>query len=89
MAITAPDGTLAASGYAAETDEVFAYDRIVTSADHRRRGLGTAVMSLLGHSGTDRRMPSVLVATDQGRALYESLGWRVLSPYATAFIPDR
>lgn len=87
VAITAPDGSLAASGYAAEIDGVFCYDRIVTSADHRRRGLGTAVMALLGARRALDTSRHTLVATDQGRALYETLGWRVVSPYATAFLP--
>ncbi|GGA48571.1 hypothetical protein GCM10011395_18640 [Sphingomonas psychrolutea] len=87
IAITAPDGSLAASGYAAEINGVFCYDRIVTSADHRRRGLGTAVMALLGAQRALDTSRHALVATDQGRALYETLGWRMLAPYATAFLP--
>jgi hypothetical protein len=38
-----------------------------------------------------RRSPDalqVLVATPDGRALYETMGWSVHSPYATVFIPD-
>lgn len=30
----------------------------------------------------------VLVATPDGRALYESLGWELHSPYTTAVIPE-
>jgi hypothetical protein len=30
----------------------------------------------------------VLVATGQGRALYETIGWRLLSIFATAVILD-
>jgi len=37
-------GILAASGYGAETDGVFVYDRIVTEAEHRRKGLGHVLM---------------------------------------------
>ena len=29
----------------------------------------------------------VLVATEDGRALYERLGWRLRSPYSTIVIP--
>jgi GNAT superfamily N-acetyltransferase len=64
------------------------YDRIETRPEHRRRGLATAVMGELqalaiaagAHTG-------VLVATTDGRALYERLGWRLRSPYSTIVIP--
>jgi GNAT superfamily N-acetyltransferase len=84
--IRAPDGTVAASGHAAEYRGVFVFDRIATHAAHRRRGLGRALMAALGarQQSAARR---VLVATAEGRALYETLGWRVVSPYATIVIP--
>lgn len=78
------DGTLAASGYAAETSEAFVFDRIVTAPEHRRRGLGAAVMAALRAMRTRRDAPELLVATEEGRCLYQRLGWRVLSPYTTA-----
>ncbi|TPG54004.1 GNAT family N-acetyltransferase [Sphingomonas glacialis] len=85
--ITAADGSLAASGYAVETDGVFAYDRIRTSADHLRRGLGHAVMTALHAERRSAASREILVATDQGRALYTSLGWTVQSAYASALSP--
>lgn len=88
VSVIAPDTTLAASGYAAETAGVFAYDRIVTRPDHRRRGLGRAVMGLLQSQRTSDTSRDVLVATDQGRALYTSLGWCMRGSYTTAVIPD-
>jgi GNAT superfamily N-acetyltransferase len=75
-------GTVAASGYGAEADGVFCYVRIVTQPDHRRNGLGRAVMAALGQ----RQLPGarrILAATDAGCALYETLGWRVVAPYTT------
>ena len=50
--IIAPDGAAAASGCAAETDQVCVYDRIETAADHQRKGLGVAVMRALGAART-------------------------------------
>jgi GNAT superfamily N-acetyltransferase len=85
--ILTADGVVAASGYAAEHDGVFILDRILTDPLHRRRGLGRALVTALGsmqRAATSRR---VLVATDDGCALYSTLGWRVLSPYATIAIP--
>jgi len=81
------DGALAASGFAAGAEGVFAYDRIITEEPHRRRGLGSALMKVLA----SRRYPAdarqALVATHDGRALYERLGWVGRSPWTTAAIP--
>lgn len=82
--IRAADGSLAASGFAVETDGVFAFDRIVTEEAHRRRGLGAALVTALADARHNSRGRFVLVATPAGRLLYESLGWSVLSPYSTA-----
>ncbi len=75
------DGDLAASGLAGLTGTACVYDQIVTEPAHQRRGLGTVVMGLL----TDAALAAgategVLGATVPGRALYETLGWKVLAP---------
>ncbi|MEJ2458607.1 MAG: GNAT family N-acetyltransferase [Novosphingobium sp.] len=82
--IEAPDGTLAARGYAAENEQVFIVDRIRTQTAHQRLGLGRALMTALCKARQDDARPEILTATDEGRLLYLSLGWRVLSPYVTA-----
>jgi GNAT superfamily N-acetyltransferase len=84
--IFAEDGCLAASGYAVEYGGVFILDRIVTETAHRRRGLGRALMAALGSTQQSSAARRVLVATDDGRALYSSLGWVVHSPYSTIAI---
>jgi GNAT superfamily N-acetyltransferase len=86
--ILGADGANAASGHAAEGGGVFVYDRIAVAPALRRIGLGTALMQALGSARTDSSALEILVATDAGRALYETLGWRVISPYATALILD-
>ncbi|WP_145960018.1 GNAT family N-acetyltransferase [Lysobacter enzymogenes] len=86
--VVAADGELAASGYAAETADVFVYDRIETAPSHRRKGLGAAVMSALGAARKSRANPQLLVASEDGRALYARLGWTVLAPFAAAVIAD-
>ncbi len=88
VTILAPDGALAASGTASETAGVFVYDRIITEPDHRRRGLGRVVMAALREMRTDSIATELLVATDDGRALYATLGWTVISPFVTAEIPS-
>ncbi len=86
--VAAPDGTLAASGHLALGERLAIYDRIVTEPAHQRRGLGRAVMHALQALGRAHgRHEGVLVATDAGRALYESLGWRLHAPWAGAVIP--
>lgn len=87
--VIAPDGEVAASGCAAETADVFIYDRIETAPHHRRKGLGVAVMSALGAARTSPASQQLLAATQDGRNLYASMGWTVLAPVATATIPDR
>ena len=86
--IFARDGTVAASGYAAETDRAFIYDRIETNPQHRRAGLGRALMSVLRNAKTRPSTPELLVATEAGRKLYEAIGWQMISVYSTASIPD-
>jgi GNAT superfamily N-acetyltransferase len=77
-------GDLAASGHAGAGGCAFVYDRIVTQPGHRRLGLGRAIMATLAGARRDTTQPELLVATQAGRQLYESLGWRVVSPYASA-----
>lgn len=74
VAILGGDGTVGASGYAAETGEAFVFDRIVTAPAHRRRGLGAAVMAVLRAMRTRHDVPELLVATEEGRYLYQRPG---------------
>jgi GNAT superfamily N-acetyltransferase len=85
--IHARDGSVAASGHAAEHGGYFVFDRIATHAAHRRRGLGRTIMSALGAMQQARQARRVLVATEEGRALYEALGWKVVTAYSTVVIP--
>jgi GNAT superfamily N-acetyltransferase len=82
------DGTEAARGRAVRVGDRAVYDRIVTAEGHRRRGLGTRVMLALEQAMRDRGAgDGALVATAEGRILYESLGWELHAPYVTAVIP--
>ena len=81
-------GALAASGHLALDARFAIYDRIVTEPAHQRRGLGRAVMrALQALAHAHGRHAGALVATQPGRALYESLGWRLHAPWASAVIP--
>jgi GNAT superfamily N-acetyltransferase len=85
--VIAPDGVVAANGSAAEAADVFIYDRIETAQEHRRKGLGVAVMVALGAARKSLASTQLLVATEDGRGLYANLGWTVLAPFAAATIP--
>lgn len=85
--IVSETGLLAASGYAVETTDAFVYDRIITEPAHYRKGLGSIMMAALQRTKQRHRTPELLVATEEGRALYGTLGWRTISPFSTASIP--
>lgn len=83
------DGGLAASGRAALTGRSAVFDKIVTDPAHQRRGLGRIVMGVLGERARALDADQgVLVATPEGRALYEVLGWRFEGRMETVVIPD-
>ncbi|WP_372351294.1 GNAT family N-acetyltransferase [Streptomyces sp. KL116D] len=76
-------GRPAANGQAAILGDAAVVDRVVTEEAHRRRGLGGFVMHTLADQAVDRGVAvGVLGATDAGRALYETLGWKKHSTLA-------
>ncbi len=81
-------GELAANGYAAHRDDVFVYDRILTAEKHRRKGLGTFIMTALASARPPSARQQVLVATPAGRELYRTLGWSDYALYTSATIPE-
>ncbi|MFI1970497.1 GNAT family N-acetyltransferase [Streptomyces cinnamoneus] len=69
-------GACVAKGQAAVMGEAAVVDRVETHPAHRRRGLGGFVMrTLADHAVAEGAALGVLGATDEGRALYETLGW--------------
>ncbi|MEV8454876.1 GNAT family N-acetyltransferase [Streptomyces sp. NPDC052095] len=77
------EGRPAAQGQAAILGEAAVVDRVVTDEAHRRRGLGSLVMRTLADQAVARgAQVGVLGATDPGRALYETLGWKKHSTIA-------
>ncbi|MEU4446109.1 GNAT family N-acetyltransferase [Actinosynnema sp. NPDC050801] len=89
VVVTAPDGGRAARGRFAVHGGVAVVDQVVTEPAHRRRGLGRCVMGTIGAHARDRGAGvAVLVATVEGRHLYESLGWWVDSEVVAAHRPD-
>lgn len=84
--VLAADGSLAARGQAAPVGDHATFDQVETEVAHQRRGLGSLVMRSLANAAVEQGARfGVLGATDEGRALYESLGWKVHAPL-TGFI---
>ncbi|WP_410785038.1 GNAT family N-acetyltransferase [Kribbella sp. C-35] len=85
VVVCAADGSVAASGKAALTGEAAVFDQIETSPQHRRRGLGRSVMAALSAAAQYAGATTgVLVATEDGRALYTALGWTLESQMTAA-----
>jgi hypothetical protein len=86
--ILTSDQQLAAIGHLAFTDGFVIYDRIETKPGFRRRGFGSIIMNALGViANAHGRKKGILVATAEGKALYETLGWETYSLYTSAVIP--
>lgn len=82
------DGSLAARGVLGIHGTTAVYDQIVTEAQFGRRGLGSAIMAELGRLATRRGVTEcLLVATRDGRALYERLGWTLRSDIVSVISP--
>ncbi|MGW2027014.1 GNAT family N-acetyltransferase [Streptomyces decoyicus] len=76
-------GECAAKGQMAVLGRAVVVDRVTTEEAHRRRGLGNFVMHTLIDQAVDGGADlGVLGATDDGRALYETMGWKVHAPLA-------
>jgi GNAT superfamily N-acetyltransferase len=88
--VTNDDGELAASGSAGLTDGHAVFDQILTQAAHRRLGLGTTVMGALTRRAMERGAnQGTLIATPNGRALYQVLGWEQWSEVTSVISPGR
>ncbi|MBF4636189.1 GNAT family N-acetyltransferase [Agreia pratensis] len=78
------DGELAARGQAALSAADVVFDRIETTPEFRRRGLGRLVMTGLTAWATDNNAATgLLMASVSGRKLYDSLGWSEVAPIVT------
>jgi GNAT superfamily N-acetyltransferase len=81
------DGQLAARGRVAHSDGIATFDQIVTEPAHQRKGLGRVIMATLANlSVAQEAKVGVLVATEQGRALYQAMGWMLVSSVTAAVI---
>ncbi|WP_102157352.1 GNAT family N-acetyltransferase [Zhihengliuella halotolerans] len=73
-----------ASGHVAVVDDYAVFDRIITSPDFRRRGLGSLVMRALAALALEHAVSEgLLIATVDGQELYKYLGWTTLGNMVT------
>ncbi|WP_434995045.1 GNAT family N-acetyltransferase [Arthrobacter sp. Ld5] len=73
-------GELAARGSVVAVGDYAVYDRIITEESYRRRGLGSFVMrALTAGVLEDDVTTGLLMASADGRALYEFLDWEHLA----------
>ena len=80
-----PGGDIAARAKAAVVGTAAIFDQVVTEPNHRRKGYGALLMSVLASECRSRGATTgILVATEQGRLLYSALGWVVTSELTAA-----
>lgn len=78
------DGVAAARGQVAVVGRDAVFDRIETNPAYRRRGLGRRVVDgLTAWSVAQGADVGLLLASEEGRALYRSAGWRDVAPAVT------
>lgn len=80
---------LASEGRLIMVDDLAVYDRIFTNQNHRRKGLAAFLIKELEKIALTKGIfKNFLVATEEGKMLYESLGWEVNSFYTSVVITD-
>lgn len=76
----------AAIGRMVLVDDLAVYDRIVTESGYRRKGFATLIIQELEKIALSKGIyKNFLVATEDGKQLYQSLGWQVYCLY-TSFV---
>lgn len=80
-------GEVAARGQVALGGTTAVIDQVETAVGHRRRGLGTVVITMLTSAAVAQGAHAgILVATRDGHALYSSLGWTLHTPVTPAYL---
>ncbi|MGI5284959.1 GNAT family N-acetyltransferase [Nonomuraea polychroma] len=80
-------GEVAARGQFAVAGPAAVVDQVETAANHRRRGLGTVIMRTLSSTAASLgARTGILVATADGQALYETLGWTLHTPMTAVLL---
>ncbi len=87
--IVTKNGETASEGRVVIIDDLAVYDRIKTENNHRRKGLATFLMKELENIALSKGVSkNFLVATEEGKTLYETLGWDLYCPYTSMVLID-
>ena len=87
--IVTENGEFASIGRVVIVDDLAIYDRIFTESNHQRKGLATKVMMELEQIALSKGVfKNFLVATEEGRPFYQTLGWELYSLYTSIVIPS-
>ncbi|WP_300675155.1 GNAT family N-acetyltransferase [Soonwooa sp.] len=85
--ILAKNGEIASQGRVVLVDDIAVYDRIITNNSYKRKGLASILMKELEKIALSKQVyQNFLVATEEGKHLYESLGWKLYSLYTSIVI---
>lgn len=88
--IMTKEGEPASIGRVVLVDDLAVYDRISTENLHQRKGLATFLMKELEKIALSKAITNnFLVATEQGKSLYQQLGWELYSLYTSLVIPKK
>ncbi|WP_160137311.1 GNAT family N-acetyltransferase [Chryseobacterium sp. c4a] len=86
--IVAENGEQASIGRVSLIDDVAVYDRIITEVNHQRKGLASFLLKELEKIALSKGFSNnLLVATEEGKLLYENLGWEVYALHTSIVIP--
>lgn len=86
--VVAENGEQASIGRVSLIDDVAVYDRIVTEINHQRKGLASFLLKELEKIALSKGFSNnLLVATEEGKLLYENLGWEVYALHSSIVIP--
>lgn len=87
--IVSENGDQASIGRVSLIDDVAVYDRIVTDINHQRKGLASFLLKELQKIALSKGFANnLLVATEEGKLLYEKLGWKVYALHSSIVIPE-
>lgn len=86
--IATGNGEQASIGRVSLIDDVAVYDRIITEKNHQRKGLARFLLKELEKIALSKSFSkNILVATEEGKLLYETLGWKVYCLHTSVVIP--
>ena len=87
--IIAENGEQASIGRVSLVDDIAVYDRIITEKNHQRKGLASFLLKELEKIALSKGISNnLLVATEDGKLLYETLGWKLYCMHTSVVIPS-